>query len=89
MVDNKFVTVIKTKANIFSEYFPEQCIPFMNNIVRPINQRFLTQSRLTSLAFSEGEIFNEGEILKNRALNLHKAHGHDDISIRKIKICDK
>ena len=24
-----------------------------------------------------------------RALNIHKAHGHDDISIRMIKICDK
>ena len=34
--------------------------------------------------------FNEDEILKIiRALNIHKAHGHDDISIRMIKICDK
>ena len=34
--------------------------------------------------------FNEGEILKIiRALNIHKAHCHDDISIRMIKICDK
>ena len=50
----------------------------------PINQIFLTQSRLSSLDF------NEDEILKMiRALNIHKAHGHDDISIRMIKICDK
>ena len=50
----------------------------------PINQIFLTQSRLSSL------YFNEDEILKIiRALNIHKAHGHDDISIRMIKICDK
>ena len=34
--------------------------------------------------------FNEDEILKIiRALNPHKAHGYDDISIRMIKICDK
>ena len=34
--------------------------------------------------------FNEEEILKIiRALNIHKAHGHDDISIRMIKMCDK
>ena len=45
---------------------------------------FLTRSRLNSLDIS-GE-----EILKIiRALNIHKAHGYDDISIRMIKICDK
>ena len=50
----------------------------------PINQTLLTKSRPTSLDF------NEEEILKiTRALNIHKAHGHDDISIRMIKICDK
>ena len=30
---------------------------------------------------------NEKKIIRN--LNVHKAHGHDDISIRMIKICDK
>ena len=34
--------------------------------------------------------FIEGEILKIiRDLNTHKAHGHDDIPIRIIKICEK
>ena len=55
-----------------------------NSSVLPINQRFLTQSKLTSLDFNEKEIF---KII--RALNIHKAHGHDDISVRMIKICDK
>ena len=33
--------------------------------------------------------FNEGEILKIiTALNVNKAHDHDDISITMIKICD-
>ena len=84
MVDDKHVTNIKTKANIFNEYFAEQCTLLKNNSVLPINQTFLTQSRLTSLDFSEEEIL---KII--RALNIHKAHGHDDISIRMIKICDK
>ena len=45
---------------------------------------FLTQSRPNYIDF------NEDEILKIiRALNIHKAHGHDDIFIRMIKICDK
>ena len=34
--------------------------------------------------------FNEGGLLQIiRALNLNKAHGHGDISIRMIQICDK
>ena len=78
------MTDIKTKANIFNEYFAEQCTPLKNSSVIPIDQRFLTQSRITSLDF------NQEEILKIiRALNIHKAHGHDDISIRMMKICDK
>ena len=33
---------------------------------------------------------NEKKIIKIiRNLNVHEAHGHDDISIRMIKICDK
>ena len=55
-------------------FFAEQCTPLKNNSVLPINQNFLTQSRMVSLNF------NEDEILKIiRALNIHKAHGYDDI----------
>ena len=44
----------------------------------------LAQSKLNSITF------NEDKILKIiRALNVHKAHDHDDISIRVIKICHK
>ena len=84
MVDNNFVTDIQTKANIFNTFFAKQCTPLNNSSVLPVNQMFLTQSRLNFINF------NEDEILKViRALNIHKAHGHDDISIRMIKICDK
>ena len=84
LVDDNHVTDIKTKTNIFNECFAEQCTFLKSNSVLPINQKFLTQSRLTSLDFNEEEIF---KII--RALNIHKAHGHDDISIRIIKICDE
>ena len=84
LVDDKFVTDMKTKANIFNKFFAEQCTPLKNDSKLPSNQIFLTQSRLSSLDF------NEDKILKIiRALNIHKARGHDDISIRMIKICDK
>ena len=84
LVDNKFVTDIQIKANIFNNFFAEQCTPLTNSSVLPLNQMFLTQSRLNCIDF------NGDEILKIvRALNIHKAHGHDDISTRIIKICDK
>ena len=58
--------------------------PLKNNTMLPTNQLFMTQATLRSLDF------NGGEILKIiRALNINKAHGHDDISIRMIKICDE
>ena len=49
-----------------------------------MNQVFLRESRIRS------SDFNEDEILKKiRVLNIHKPHGHNDISITMIKICDK
>ena len=81
LVRDKFVTDMKTKADIFNNFFAEQCTPCKNDSKLPINQIFLTKSRLSSLDI------NEDEILKIiRALNIHKAHGHDDMSIRMIKI---
>ena len=44
LVNNKFVTDIKTKADIFNKFFAEQCTPLKNDSKIPINQIFLTQS---------------------------------------------
>ena len=84
VVNNNFITNIKTKANIFNKFFAEQCTLLKNDSVLLINQMFLTQSRLGTLDF------NQNEFLKIiRALNIHKAHGNDVISIRMIQICDR
>ena len=37
LVDDKHVTDIRTKVNIFSEYFAEQCALLKNNTVLTIN----------------------------------------------------
>ena len=84
LIDDKFVTYIQTKRNIFNKFFADQCQPLNNASDLPTNQIFLTQSRLGSLDFNEGELL---QIIG--ALNINKGHGHDDISIRMIKICDK
>ena len=55
LVDNNFVTDIQTKANIFHKVFAEQCTPLKNNSVLPVNQMFLTQSRLNYIDFNEDE----------------------------------
>ena len=72
------------KVNIFNKLFADKCRPLKNNSVLPKSQIFLTQSRLSTLHFNEEELI---KIIRN--LNVYKAHGHDDISIRMIKTCDK
>ena len=84
LIDDKFVTDIQTKTSIFNNFFADQCQPLNNASDLPTNQIFLTQSRLGSFDFNEGEIL---QII--RPLNINKACDHDDISIRMIKICDK
>ena len=79
----EFAFTIRSHS-LFNEYFADHCTLLKNSSVLSINQTFLTQLRLTSLDFNEEEIF---KII--RALTIHKAHGHGDISIRMIKICDK
>ena len=83
-MDNKFVTDIQTKGNIFNKFFAEQCRPLRNGSVLPVNQMFLTQARLKSLDIKKVEIL---KIIIT--LSITKAHGYDDISIRMINICNK
>ena len=84
LINDKFVTDIQSKANIFNKLFADQCTPLQNTSMLPANQIFLTQARLGSLGISNSKILK-----RIRALNVNKAHGHDDISIRMIRICDK
>ena len=51
LIDDKFVTDIQTKANIFNKLFAEQCTSLGNGSVLPVNQMFLTQARLKYLDF--------------------------------------
>ena len=84
LIDDKFVTDIQTRINIFNKFFSGQFQPLNNASDLPTNQIFFTQSRLGSLDFNEGEIL---QIIA--ALNINKVYGHDDISIRMIKICER
>ena len=66
LIDDKFVTDIQAKANVFNKFFSDQCTPLKNNSMLPTNQLFMTQATLRSLDFNEGEIL---KIMK--ALNMN------------------
>ena len=46
LINDKFVTDIKTKANILNKFFAKQCTPFKNDSSLPISQHVLTLPRL-------------------------------------------
>ena len=81
LVNNSFVTDFKEKANLFNEFFCKQCTPVANDSTLP------TLLETPNEALSSLEIIaNIGKIIK--ALKLNKAHGHNEISIRMLKLCE-
>ena len=83
LINNQLVSDFKTKANHFNHFFSQQCIPLANNSVIPEYQSYETGERLSSIVIQTDDIL---KIIRN--LNVNKAHGHDEISIRMLKICD-
>ena len=84
LVNNKFLSYFKAKANIFNDFLRNQCTPLANGSKTPENQVYLTKSRINSVPFSDNLVIN---LIIN--LNVNKAHSHDNISIRMIKMCDE
>ena len=82
LVNNKFLTDFKAKANIFNDFFSTQCTPLANDSKLPENWVYLTNSRINSVPFSDSLVIN---ITRN--FNVNKALDHDDFSIRIIKMC--
>ena len=82
LVDNKLVTNFLYKANLFNNFFAKQCTLISNDSKVPVNLNFETRERLSALEFCVDDIV---KII--RSLDQNKAHGHDEISIRMIKLC--
>ena len=80
---DKFVTDFKEKANIFNNFFANQCSIVRNNSGRLVTITKKTHECLSTINFSTDHIL---KVIRN--LDPNKAHGHDMISIRMIKICD-
>ena len=68
--------------NLFNNFFARQCTPISSDNIVPLSINFVTRERLSSLEFRFDDI---AKII--RSLDQNKAHGHDEISIRMIKLC--
>ena len=79
---NKYVSDFKEKANYFNEFFSLQCSPVVNSSVLP-DISYLTASSLESIT-----VFGWDILKAIRSLDINKAHVHDDISVKMMKICD-
>ena len=79
--NNEFVTDFKKKVELFNFFFADQCSLISNSSELPSKLEYLA-SRLSSITFSVGDI---AKVIQN--LDSNKAHGHDYISIRMVKLC--
>ena len=79
---NKFVTDFKEKAELFNPFFVNQCFLLSNNSVLPTNLPQLTSKCLDLIHFSSSDF---AKIISH--LDPNRAHGHDMLSIRMIKLC--
>ena len=83
LINDKLISDFEVKANHFNNFFASQCTPFNNSSKIPKNQPYITNTKLTSIKFENKEIIN---II--RSLSVGKTHGHDNISIRMLQICN-
>ena len=82
LVNDQLVTNFLEKANLFNEFFTQQCNTIENESTLPNDLVFETTEGISSFNISKNKIT---KII--RSLGPNKDHGHDGISIRMIKLC--
>ena len=82
LINNEIISDFEAKANHFNNFFASQCTPLNNNSKIPENQTYKTYTKLPLIKFMN----KDTNII--RSLNEDKAHVHDNISIRMLKICN-
>ena len=80
--ENKVVTDLRKKADIFNSFFAKQCSLINRDSSLPSKIIKKTDNSLYSVKFS-----TENMLRIINKLDSNKAHGHDEISIRMLKIC--
>ena len=81
-INNKFVTDFQENANVFNSFFANQCSPIPSSSALPAKISYMTKDRIKTLCFCKSDVI---KLIK--ALDVSKAHGHDGISVKMIKIC--
>ena len=81
LVNDNFITNFLEKSNLFNEFFSKQCQPLQNNSTLPKSNTYHTENRLNDITFD-----NEKLLKIIQSLDANKAHGHDGISIRMLKL---
>ena len=82
--DGKLESDFKIKANHFIFFFASQCTSLVNNSKLPEKITNNSAARLTLIKFDNNDIL---KVI--RPLNVNKAHDHDGISVRMMKMCDE
>ena len=83
MINNNLISNFREKANIFNDFFVQQCQPIANDSILQTDQILYTQNRLRDFDIGCGKI---SKLING--LNPHKAHDHDGIFIRMVKLCN-
>ena len=81
---DKHIVDFQKKCDLFNSFFAQQCSLIDTNSTLPMDCEKVTNASLHDITFTSDDILN---IVRN--LDPNKAHGHDDISIRMLRICDK
>ena len=76
--------ILKLRLTISIFFFASQGTLLGNNRKLPDKITFNSATRLTSIKFGNSDIL---KII--RSFNVNKAHVHDGISVRMIKMCDE
>ena len=82
--DNKYVTDLKKKAELFNFFFAEHCTKIDNRSELRLNFPQKTDKSISAITYSSDDI---ATLIKN--LDPAKAHGQDIITIRMLKLCGK
>ena len=83
LVNNKFISNLKEKANEFNDFFTSQCTPISNDSALPNSSNSVSNVSLSSIQFK-----HQDNLKITHSINYNKAHSYDDISVRLLKICD-
>ena len=83
VIKNQLITDFWEKATYFSLHFARQCTPIENDSSILAETNCLCDATILAVDFENQDIL---KII--RALDINKAHSHENISTRMIKICD-